>query len=387
MLRNPTLEMPGANMNQSYGEGGCLPNLQHEMSADMIFGLDASLKEVRTHLRRWFNQVPSTQELFEPYALSLFRWQVHHNSVYHRFVTGMGVVPESVDHVLDIPCMPVEMFKRHAVQSGTWTPVHAFRSSGTSHESMRATHWLDADAMSWYRDVSRRAWQVQWGLGVEGWDWLALLPGYTGRDDASLLTMVQDFMGPDIAEDRMLMDRHPLWNDMLLGYQPADGRRLVMVGVTWAILDWLEGPHAPSRELVNHLRQIHPILLETGGMKGRGEEPIRDEVQTRYRTALPGVDFASEYGMTELMSQAYAIDGIHHNFPPWMRPIVRDARDPRCALPEGRTGRLDIIDLANVHSCAFLATSDLAKWTSHGLLVQGRVDHSEVRGCSLLANA
>jgi hypothetical protein len=216
---------------------------------------------------------------------------------------------------------------------------------------------------------------------------MALLPGYVGRDDASLLTMVQDFMGgPEIAQDRMLMDRHTDWNDMLMRYQPAAERRLVMVGVTWAILDWLQGPHAPSPELAAHLHHIRPILLETGGMKGRGEEPIRDEVQRWYRQALPGVDVASEYGMTELMSQAYAMDGIHHSFPPWMRPIVRDARDPRCVMPEGRTGRLDIIDLANVHSCAFLATSDLATWTSHGLTLQGRVDHSEVRGCSLLAN-
>lgn len=374
-------------MNQNYGQGRCLPNLRYEMSGDTMFGLDASLNEVRTHLKRWFDEAPSARDGFEPHALALFRWQVRHNSVYQRFVAGMGVAVESVDHVEDIPCMPVEMFKRHAVQSGSWKPVHAFRSSGTTHQSLRATHWLDADALSWYRDVSRRAWQVQWGTGVEAWDWMALLPGYVGRDDASLLTMVQDFMGgAEIAQDRMLMDRHTDWNDMLMRYQPAAERRLVMVGVTWAILDWLQGPHAPSPELAAHLHHIRPILLETGGMKGRGEEPIRDEVQRWYRQALPGVDVASEYGMTELMSQAYAMDGIHHSFPPWMRPIVRDARDPRCVMPEGRTGRLDIIDLANVHSCAFLATSDLAQWTSQGLTVQGRVDHSEVRGCSLLAN-
>ena len=121
-------------------------------------------------------------------------------------------------------------------------------------------------------------------------------------------------------------------------------------------------------------------------MKGRGVEPIRQEVHEAIHRRLPGIQIASEYGMTEMMSQAYALDGIHQKFPPWVLPVVRDARDPMVQLATGRTGRLDVMDLANIHSCAFLATSDLAQHHREGLQILGRVDRSEVRGCSLLAS-
>jgi hypothetical protein len=126
-------------------------------------------------------------------------------------------------------------------------------------------------------------------------------------------------------------------------------------------------------------------LVETGGMKGRGIEPIREEVHAEIRQWLPEIQLASEYGMTEMMSQGYAQDGVHHRFPKWVRPVVREPRDPRSPGLKDRVGRLDIVDLANVHSCAFLATGDAANHTDDGLVLLGRQDESEVRGCSLLA--
>ena len=125
--------------------------------------------------------------------------------------------------------------------------------------------------------------------------------------------------------------------------------------------------------------------MDTGGMKGRSIEPIRSEVQAAILEVLPEIGLASEYGMTEMMSQGYAKDGIHQQFPIWVKPIVREARDPRAEARKDKIGRLDIIDLANVHSCAFLATKDLAKMTDQGLVLLGRQDNAEVRGCSLLA--
>jgi hypothetical protein len=211
-----------------------------------------------------------------------------------------------------------------------------------------------------------------------------MLPGYTGREDASLLAMVEDFMaGPS----RMLMDDPETLNGELAAWlEGGPHPRLVLVGVTWALLDWLAGPHAPAERLRTHARLGQVTLLETGGMKGRAVEPLKEDVHKAYRNGLSGVQVASEYGMTEMLSQGYALDGVHHRFPHWVFPLVRDPRDPRSRVAAGRSGRLDVVDLANVHSCAFLATSDQARHGEAGLVLEGRVDHADVRGCSLLAN-
>ena len=167
-------------------------------------------------------------------------------------------------------------------------------------------------------------------------------------------------------------------------FEEQEWRPLMLFGVTWAILDWLDSL-ASDRGWLESVPWKHVTLIETGGMKGRGIEPIREEVHARIKAVLPDIHVASEYGMTEMMSQGYAKDGIHHAFPSWVKPLVREPRDPRSSAFHNRVGRLDIVDLANVHSCAFLATGDAANLTSKGLILLGRQDHSEVRGCSLLA--
>ena len=348
------------------------------------WGAGASLAEVRSRLWSWMRE--GTEEGFLDHALALFRWQALHNAPYRAFLEAMRVRPEDISSLEDIPFLPVEVFKSHDVKSGAWEPKNVFRSSGTTQTISRAQHWMDDAGLAWYAQVSRLAWEAQWGGPVADWAWLGLLPGYIGREDASLLTMVADFMGQAGAlEEGMLMHDHGELNARVTRhFEDPQSRPLMLFGVAWAILDWLDSL-VNDRGWLDSVPWRHVTLIETGGMKGRGIEPIREEVHARIKAVLPDIHVASEYGMTEMMSQGYAKDGIHHTFPCWVRPLVREPRDPRSSALKHRVGRLDIVDLANVHSCAFLATGDAANLTPKGLMLLGRQDHSEVRGCSLLA--
>ena len=348
------------------------------------WGASATLEEVRHCLWTWMGS--GDEHCFESKALALFRWQARHNATYGAFVEAMSVNPNDINRVEDIPFMPIEFFKSHEIKSGSWSTSHVFRSSGTSATTSRAQHLLDDQGLEWYAKVARLAWKVQWGQRVERWSWLGLLPGYLGREDASLLTMVSDFMtASEGSNEGMLMNDHSALNAALTNWAIAPSARpMMMFGVTWAILDWINGL-AGQKDWIDSIPWHQITLLETGGMKGRGVEPIRSEVHARIRQALPDIRLASEYGMTEMMSQGYAKDGIHHGFPCWVRPIVRESRDPRSQGLLDRSGRLDVVDLGNVHSCAFLATGDVAQMTNQGLVILGRQDHAGVRGCSLLA--
>ena len=371
-------------MTQIYRHGRSFPNLPVMSMAFEDWGSDACMDDVRCALQGWMNA--DDTEGFEERALALFRWQCAHNLVYSTFVSALGVDPAQVKDVQDIPFLPVEVFKSHCVQSGQWEPAHTFRSSGTSQAVQRAQHHLDDSGMVWYRQVARRAWKEVWGHDVSSCAWLGLLPGYVGREDASLLAMVSDFLEQSgESHESMLMNNHTALMERLGAWAlEKGGRPMVLFGVTWAVLDWVDA--LESNPLwTEGIPWERVTLIDTGGMKGRGVEPVREEVRARIHHVLPRLKLASEYGMTEMMSQGYALDGVHHVFPKWVRPVVRDLRDPRSAELENRTGRLDVIDLANVHSCAFLATGDAAQRVEQGVILLGRTDHSEARGCSLLA--
>ena len=343
----------------------------------------ASLEEVREGMADWMRN--GDARAFEERALALFRWQALHNPVYAEFVAALGMEPRDVLTLEAIPFLPVEMFKSHEIKSGHWQTARVFRSSGTTASTTRAQHFMDSSGLDWYRDVARLAWSDLWDAPVDHWTWLGLLPGYLGREDASLLTMVSDFMNEaDGHSEGMLMHKHTALKEQILSWSQSSTRPLVLFGVTWAILDWMEELHKDNSWLAS-IPWEKVTLVETGGMKGRGIEPIREEVHAEIRQRLPEIQIASEYGMTEMMSQGYAQDGVHHRFPKWVRPVVREPRDPRSPGLKDRVGRLDIVDLANVHSCAFLATGDAANHTDDGLVLLGRQDESEVRGCSLLA--
>ena len=346
---------------------------------------DAGVEAVRNVLWSWMSQPDEDRRRDEcdRLALALFRWQAQHNEVYGEFVRLMGVEPSAVDAVNDIPFMPVELFKSREVKSTAWPTDHIFRSSGTSATPLRAAHHLDAAGTAWYRKVAALAWSSVWNTNVSEHDWLGLLPGYVGREDASLLAMLQGFCeAAGHTGNRFWMHDHASLSRAFADWSADAARRpLVLFGVTWALLDWVRSAAADRPVWEGEV-----LVVDTGGMKGRGEEPTREEVLAELRGRLPQARLASEYGMTEMLSQGYAKDGLHHVFPKWVLPVVRDPRDPGRTLLEGRTGRVDVVDLANVHSCAFLATSDAAQWRPEGLKLLGRMDHAEVRGCSLLAS-
>ena len=356
------------------------------MTSDQgIWEQDAGVEAVRNVLWSWMSQPDEDRRRDEcdRLALALFRWQAQHNEVYGEFVRLMGVEPSAVDAVDDIPFMPVELFKSREVKSTAWPTDHIFRSSGTSATPSRAAHHLDVAGTAWYRKVAALAWSSVWNSEVSGHDWMGLLPGYVGREDASLLAMLDGFCeAAGHMGNRFWMHDHDSLSRALVDWSSDAARRpLVLFGVTWALLDWVRSAAADRPVWEGEV-----LVVDTGGMKGRGEEPTREEVLAELRGRLPQARLASEYGMTEMLSQGYAKDGLHHVFPKWVLPVVRDPRDPGRTLPEGRTGRVDVVDLANVHSCAFLATSDAAQWRPEGLKLLGRMDHAEVRGCSLLAS-
>ena len=348
------------------------------------WGLDASMEEVRARLGKWM--VTEEDEGFEAHALALFRWQAHHNLTYRAFVQALRIEPHEVSRVEDIPFMPVEMFKSHEVKSGEWATEHVFRSSGTTRTVQRAQHHLDAGGLAWYGRVARQAWTSQWGAPVDAWSWLGLLPGYLGREDASLLTMVSDFMTvADGSEEGMLMHDHGELMVRLTEWAGDPQRRpLVLFGVTWAVLDWLDALEK-NPSAVHEVPWHRVTLMDTGGMKGRGVEPIREEVQSRIRGVLPELAFSSEYGMTEMLSQGYALDGVHHTFPKWAMPFGARIERSSFGTVERPSGKVGHGGSCQCSELAFLATKDAAKETVKGLVLLGRQDDAEVRGCSLLA--
>ena len=212
---------------------------------------------------------------------------------------------------------------------------------------------------------------------------MGLLPGYVGREDASLLAMLQGFCeAAGHTGNRFWMHDHDSLSRALSDWDSdAQRRPLVLFGVTWALLDWVRSAAADTPVWEGEV-----LVVDTGGMKGRGEEPTREEVLAELRGRLPQARLASEYGMTEMLSQGYAKDGLHHTFPKWVsrwfETHVTRAGHCLMGVRDGSTWWT----LANVHSCAFLATSDAAQWRPEGLKLLGRMDHAEVRGCSLLAS-
>jgi hypothetical protein len=318
---------------------------------------------------------------FEVLALDVFRFQADHNKVYSRFLELMKVDVANVKMLAEIPFMPVEAFKTNAIVSGVFEPEAVFKSSGTTSTEC-SIHRVRS--LCWYHKVSQRIFS-DLVRPVDDLEWVGLLPGYLERGDSSLVEMVRSFMnvsGSDV--DFFIHDYKGLENRVR--EKLSGGRGVCLMGVTHAILDWLEGSAVPcfTKDEIARL-----IIIETGGMKGHGREPIRMEVHKRIRDVLPGVEMLSEYGMTELLSQAYSSDGKYFQAPPWMRVVIKDTADPMSEVEAGRTGRVQIIDLANIDSCSFISTSDLGrKETEEGserFEILGRFDHSEVRGCNLLS--
>ena len=313
-----------------------------------------------------------TSQAFDAACIALFRHQANHCAIYAQYLSLLGIQPETITHIDDIPFLPIECFKSHRITSSDQEAQIVFSSSGTTG-SIQSKHYV-ADVTIYERSF-RKAFEQFYG-DPKDIVVLALLPSYSEREGSSLIYMVDDLIRQSghPSSGYFLYNHDELYRT--LQQLKTDGVKTLLIGVTYALLDFVEKQEVDFPELV---------VMETGGMKGKRRELIREEVHDQLCKGFHVPRIHSEYGMTELLSQAYSTGNGLFRCPPWMNISIRDTNDPFTVLPEGRTGAVNIIDLANIDSCAFIATQDLGKIHPDGSFeVLGRFDQSDVRGCNLL---
>lgn len=314
----------------------------------------------------------ASKKEFSKIALKVFRHQYDNNAVYGRFCALLDRDKESVKQVADIPFLPIQFFKTHEVVSSTAPVQDTFTSSGTT--GMVTSRHLVTD-LSYYEQSFRRAFSQFYG-NIEDYVVLALLPSYLEREGSSLIYMVNDLIeGSNNPESGFYLHNYDELITKLIALDNA-GQNVLLIGVTYALLDLVE---KQKFQLKN------TIIMETGGMKGRRREMIREELHMVLCDGFGVSKIHSEYGMTELLSQAYSLgDGIFE-CPPWMDILIRDTEDALTYIGAGKTGGINVIDLANYNSCSFIATQDLGKkYPNQSFEVLGRFDNSDIRGCNLM---
>lgn len=320
---------------------------------------------------------------FKLAALETFRHQYARVPVYRRFVDFLNLNPAQVSEIEDIPFLPIETFKNHQVLADEFQPENYFQSSGTANMLVRSRHYI-AD-FSWY-DASLLAAFRQFVGEPQEYLILGLLPNYSENPHSSLIYMVDKLMN----ESGHPQNQYILYDHARLAalLRENSDRKVLVFGVSFALLDFLD--FVEENGLVMP-KNPHLKILETGGMKGRKVEMTKDELLEIFRQKFRTDSISSEYSMTELLSQAYAVESNVYHTPNWMAVKIRSTEDPLEYLPPGRTGGINIIDLANQNSVSFIATQDLGKLhpssgqSLHpGFEVWGRIDHADLRGCSLL---
>ncbi|RFM27068.1 LuxE/PaaK family acyltransferase [Deminuibacter soli] len=304
-------------------------------------------------------------------ALEIFRYQYSHNPVYRAWCDTLGVSSSMVQQVADIPFLPISFFKTHTVVSGIFEPEIVFESSGTT-QTINSKHLVKS--LEVYRQSFVKAFEREYGP-ISNWCVIGLLPAYLERQHSSLVKMVDDMIQLSGHADSgfYLYDHDKLAANLSVLEQA--GTPVLLIGVTFGLLDFAEG---------FPMQLQHTVVMETGGMKGRRKEITRYELHDYLKQQLGISSVHAEYGMTELLSQAYAKGEGRFHCPPWMKVLPRDEEDPLLLHRHGR-GVLNIIDLANIHSCSFIATEDVGQVHPDGSFeVWGRMDNSDIRGCSLL---
>ncbi|MCS6991582.1 MAG: acyl transferase [Chitinophagales bacterium] len=309
---------------------------------------------------------------FTAAAISLFRYQYEHNVVYRRFVDLLPISPDAVRELSQIPFLPISAFKHEKVVTGRFHAERVFRSSGTTATGY-SLHYVRS--ASWYRQVLLEGFRRAVGE-VEGTAIYALIPDETERPDSSLTFMARQLIEQSAVAGSGFYLHRPGQLVSWLEHHESQGQPGLIFGISYALLDFAEQHGMALR---------HTRVMETGGMKGRRRELSRPELHERLRQAFQVQEVMSEYGMTELLSQAYSVSRGIFYAPPWMKVLIRDPDDPFRITTGLAEGALNIIDLANVDSCSFIATDDLGVLHADGgFEVLGRMEHAELRGCSLL---
>jgi len=320
-----------------------------------------------------------TEQDFVEASLKTFRYQYENVEIYRKFVNFLKVNPDEVDSVLNIPFLPIEMFKNHQILDKNASTDLYFQSSGTTQMNL-SKHFI-AD-QNLYEESIYKSFEQFIGK-PEDFIFLGLLPSYLEKQNSSLIYMVDYLMKKSgKPENGYFLYNHSDLFDLL---SQLKDQKVILFGVSFALLDFLD--HCQSNTGNKSLRFLENlVVIETGGMKGRKEEMTKDELLQILQEGFNTQKIYSEYSMTELLSQAYSLGNNEYQCPNWMKIMVRNAEDPLSYEKEGRTGAINIIDLANTHSCSFIATQDLGKINGDKFQVLGRIDHSDIRGCSLLVS-
>lgn len=310
---------------------------------------------------------------FTSLALDIFQYQASENHVYRAFLKHRKLDPASVKSLENIPFLPIELFKEHRIITGIAEPAAVFESSGTTGQQV-SKHFVTSEALykRSFLTTFREMVDDPGNLCI-----LALLPSYLDRGNSSLVYMMDHLIGFSNHPDSgfYLDNLQQLSN--VLSRRNKDMHPTLLLGVSFALLDLAE-------QFPIHLNE-NITVMETGGMKGRRKELIRDELHAKLKAAFGVGKILSEYGMTELLSQAYTQADGHFRPARWMKVFARDVYDPLSVLPPGQRGAVNIIDLANLYSCSFIETGDLGTVHEDGSFeISGRMDQSEIRGCNLM---
>lgn len=308
-----------------------------------------------------------TKSGFAELALELFRFQAENNSIYKSYIEHLKINPELVFQIKDIPFLPIQFFKSHEIKTGSWKDVKVFKSSGTTNTG-RSAHLVE-DLLFYHKGA--RLFAEKYFGSLSDFEICALLPSYHEQGNSSLIEMVNHFSSIALPESGFYHHRE----EELIHRLDNSTNTVLVFGVSYALVD--------LAKKVKKADWSRHIFVETGGMKGRKKEITRTQLHNTLSKAFDTDLIHSEYGMTELMSQAYGANGVF-KFPDWCQPMIRDINDPFSVSDQG-SGGLNIIDLANTHSCAFIETEDMANLIGNGSFeVLGRLDNSDIRGCSLL---
>ncbi len=329
---------------------------------------------------KWNHKIFSVNELsFQTVALDIFRFQYKNNPSYNAYTTALGIDPSNVTTIYEIPFLPIRFFKPHPVKTTSFTPQLTFESSGTTGFNT-SRHFVRDRQL--YEESFIKAFEQLYGP-VSEWSVIGLLPSYLEREGSSLVYMVNEMIIKSGRKSSgFYLDELETLKEVL-AEQEQKQQKTLLIGVTFALLDFAEKYPMPLK---------YTTIMETGGMKGRKKEMIRDDVHDKLKVAFNLPYIHSEYGMTELLSQAYSKGEGLFECPPWMKVLARYEDDPLSIQAPGATqnhknqsGVLNVIDLANVWSCSFIATDDVGTVFENGTFeVQGRMDNSDVRGCNLL---
>jgi phenylacetate-coenzyme A ligase PaaK-like adenylate-forming protein len=314
----------------------------------------------------------SSQKQFEKIALKVFRYQYENNLVYHEFCDFLNTDVQKVKSLTQIPFLPIQFFKSHNVVSNINDIQETFTSSGTT--GIITSKHLITD-VSLYEESYRNAFSEFYG-DIENYAVLALLPSYLERQGSSLIYMVKDLITlTNNANSGFYLHNYDELISKLIELD-SSGQNVILIGVTYALLDLIEKQNFQLK---------NTIIMETGGMKGKRKEMIREELHEILCKGFGVSSIHSEYGMTELLSQAYSLGNGIFECPNWMNILIRDTEDALSFVATGKTGGINVIDLANINSCSFIATQDLGKkYPNNSFEVLGRFDNSDIRGCNLM---